>query len=391
MKRLLRMPSAYLGLPMLLSCATALLTYDLPTGYFEGILLLMQTALALVLGDFLLGIRLPSPAQFSARSYEGTRESFVALMFSAAIGVFCLIDLALFPVPLLSDPGAYAKMENGHEHIRHISDMCWTLPAIGLLCARSRRIRYALIFIGFVFPILVIDRNRLFASLFSFGLVMVLRRDPSKPLPWKLIVLPLFLGATAFSILGMLRSGSLDSTTLPFSTLYGAVPQGVRWLLVYLSAGPYNFASMLAKNYVNASFLINQVVPLSGSIATAGTDIPLDASNINVGTEFFPFLLALGPVGAVASIFALYGLLLWSIRLLRSASLFYLLIFLRMAYVCVMSPFAPQAYTWMNFGFMALCLIMQLCAALLPKRPTPFRSEKTPTAVNALQASLSSV
>jgi hypothetical protein len=66
---------------------------------------------------------------------------------------------------------------------------------------------------------------------------------------------------------------------------------------------------------------------------------------------------------------ALYAWLLWSVRRLRPAvSLFPLLIFLRVAYVCVMSPFAPQAFTWTNVGFIGLCLVMQAFAFLLPNR-----------------------
>jgi len=36
--------------------------------------------------------------------------------------------------------------------------------------------------------------------------------------------------------------------------------------------------------------------------------------------------------------------------------------------VCVMSPFAPQAFTWTNVGFVGLCLFMQVVAAWLPNR-----------------------
>jgi hypothetical protein len=223
--------------------------------------------------------------------------------------------------------------------------------------------------VGFLFPILVIDRNRLFASVFSFALVILLRRDETRPLPWKGVGFLALAGISIFSILGILRSGPLDSITLPFSALYRASPVGLKWLLLYGSAGPYNFSSMLAKHYSNASFLINQVVPMSGSVATAGTDIPLDAPTINVGTEFFPFLLALGPFGAVAAVFVLYTLLLWSVRRLRpSVPLFSLLIFLRVSYVCVMSPFAPQAFTWTNVGFVVVCLFMQVFATWLPNR-----------------------
>ncbi len=369
MKQLLRLPSTYLALPLLLACGLTLLTYDLPDGYLQGLMLLVVSAAGLVLADLLTGARLPALAQFRVRRYIGTRDAFVALAFAGLVIFFCLLDLAFFPVPLIDNPSSYATMENGREHVRHISDMCWTLPPIGLLCTRNKWLRNMLIFIGVAFPVLVIDRNRIFASLFSFALVIVLRRDEARPLPWKAVGLLALIGGSAFSILGMLRSGSLDNVALPFDAMYRAAPQAIKWPLLYMSAGPYNFSSMVAKHYENASFLINQVVPLSGSVATAGTNIPLDAPNINVGTEFFPFLLAWGPVGAVASIFVLYAWLLWSVRRLRpSVPLFSLLIFLRVSYVCVMSPFAPQAFIWTNVAFIGICLFLQALASLLPNR-----------------------
>ena len=369
MSRLLRLPSTYLAVPILLACACTLLSYDLPGDYLQGMLLLAATALGIVLFDAFAGPRLPPMQTFRMSHYAGTRESFVAMAYAAGIVAFCLLDLALFPIPLLVDPSSYATMEGGHEHIRHISDMCWTLPPIGMLCARRKWLRHLLIGIGVVFPILVIDRNRLFASLFSLAFVVVLRRDASRPLPWKTVAFIGVLGAGAFSVLGILRSGTLDTVALPFSDAYRAAPPGIKWLLLYVSAGPYNFGAILAKHYVNATFLINQLVPGAGSIATAGTDIPLDASNINVGTEFFPFLMAWGPVGAVLSMVGLYALLAWSVRRLQpAASLFPLLIFLRLAYCCVMSPFAPQAYTWSSAGFIGVCLLLHLLAGWLPGR-----------------------
>jgi hypothetical protein len=372
MKRLLCLPSAYLALPILLACGLTLFTYDLPVDYLQGLLLLVVIAAAIMLFDVQAGVRIPPAMRFRARSYAGSRDAFVALAFAVLIAVFCVLDLALFPIPLFNNPSSYAVMEGGHEHIRHVSDICWVLPPIGLLCARSKWLRNTLIAIGFLFPILVIDRNRVFATVFSFALVILLRRDEARPLPWRAVGFLGFAGISVFSILGMLRSGPLDHITLPFSAMYRAAPEGIKWLLLYASAGPYNFSSILAKDYSNTSFLIHQVVPLSGSVATAGTTIPLDAPNINVGTEFFPFLMALGPFGAVASIVVLYAMLLWSVQRLRpTVPLFSLLIFLRVSYVCVMSPFAPQAYTWTNAGFIGLCLVMQVFATWLPNRRAP--------------------
>ncbi|WP_158883533.1 hypothetical protein [Rhodanobacter sp. L36] len=369
MTNLLRLPSTYLGAPILLACALTWFTYDLSVDYMQGLLLLTVVAAAIILFDVQARIRIPDTARFRSRHYAGTRDGFVALALAGFIVLFCLIDLVFFPVPLLDKPSAYASMDGGREHIRHVSDMCWILPVIGVLCTRSRWMRNTLIVVGFLFPIVVIDRNRLFATVFSFAIVILLRRDEAKVLPWKAVGLLAIGGLSAFSILGMLRSGPLDHVTLPFSAMYRAAPQGIKWLLLYGSAGPYNFSAMLARHYTNASFLINQVVPLSGSVATAGTDIPLDASNINVGTEFFPFLLALGPFGATLSMVALYAWLLWSVQRLRpTVPLFSFLIFLRVSYVCVMSPFAPQAFTWTNAGFIGLCLVLQVLSAWLPNR-----------------------
>ncbi|HTM29346.1 MAG TPA: hypothetical protein VL097_08370 [Rhodanobacter sp.] len=369
MKRLLRLPSTWLGLPMLLACGLTLLTYDLPVDYLQGLLLLAVVVAAIMLLDVYVGISIPQPSQFRSRRYAGTRDAFVALAFAGLIVLFCLLDLAMFPIPLLNKPSSYATLVGGHEHIRHVSDMCWVLPPLGLLCARSRWLRNVLITVGFLFPILVIDRNRVFAAVFSFALVIVLRRDEARPLPWKAVGLLGLAGASVFSLLGVLRSGPLEHVTLPFSAMYHAAPQGIKWLLLYASAGPYNFSAILAKHYANADFLINQVVPLHGSVATAGTGIPLDAPNINVGTEFFPFLMAFGPLGAVFAVFALYAMLLWSVRRLRpTVPLFSLLIFLRVAYVAAMSPFAPQAFTWTNVGFIGICLCLPVVAAWLPNR-----------------------
>ncbi|CAD0338942.1 hypothetical protein [Xanthomonas hortorum] len=354
---------------LIISCFVTIVTYELPPGYMQGIVWLVTAAWAVLIIDLLIGFKLPALERFRNYRYAGTRDAFVVMTLAAMVTVFCIVDVALFPIPLFSDPSSYATLSPLRSHVRHISNMCWILPPIALLCVRHRGLRAAMVTLGFVFPIVVIDRNRIFAGLFSFVLVMLLRRDPARRLPWKTIGLLVLAGGGVFSILGALRSGSLATVALPFSALYRAMPQGVQWLLLYISAGPYNFGAILAKGYVNASFLVNQLVPFSGSIATAGTSIPLDAPNINVGTEFFPFLMAWGAPGAVIALLALYAGLVWSLRLLSSSlSIFHVLIFLRLAYACLMSPFAPQAFTWTNFGFIALCLVLHACTVLLPSR-----------------------
>jgi hypothetical protein len=369
LRALLRRPSFYLAFPILMSCLSTFASFDLPAAYLAGIFLLAGAAAAIVALDFILNIRLPPASEFQAMDFAGSREGFVALAFAAGVTVFCLIDVTLFPIPLIVDPSSYATFEGGRAGIRHVSNMSWVLPPIALLCLRSRMLRGALVAIGFIFPILVIDRNRLMAALFSFLLVLVLRRKRTSSFPWKTVGVLSVTGAGAFSLLGILRSGSLDYLPLPFSGIFRASPASLKWLFLYSSAGVYNFASIMAKDYRNADFLTNQIVPLGNSVATLGTGIPLDAETVNVGTEFFPFLMAFGWGGALFSIFALYAMLLWSVKLLEArVTLFALLIFLRIAYVCFTSPFAPQAFTWTNFGFLALCILSANFAIILPRR-----------------------
>jgi hypothetical protein len=369
MRPLLRMPSTYIAWPLLLACTVTGAIFHLPDGYAPGLLLLVLGAVCIVICDFIGHDRLPAWQVLRERDYAHTRDGFLGLALAGGVLFFCALDLALFPVALIHDPSMYATMEGGHEHIRRISDLCWILPVIGMLCTHNRPVRYALVACGLLFPVLVVDRNRIFAGVAALALVMIFRRDPARPLPWRGVALLGVIGMAAFSVLGMLRSGSVATVALPFGDFYQSAPAGIQWLLLYISAGPYNFASMVAKGYHNPDFLMNQLVPLRGSIATFGTDIPLDASNVNVGTEFLPFLLAWGPLGAMAALAALYLLMRWSVRrIAASRSLFSLLIFLRMAYVCLMAPFAPQAFIWMNFGFIGLCLVLQVVAVWLPSR-----------------------
>lgn len=374
----LRRASTYIAFPLLASCVIALLTFQFPAGYGAGLCLLIGTALGVLALDHWLGRPLPPLATLLQYRYVGSREALVALLFAAGVLVFCVLDLTLYPVPLFDHPSGYAVMIGGREHIRHISDMCWALPPIGLLCARQSWPRRLLVTAGLLFPVLVIDRNRLFAGFFSVAILKAMRRGEHQRWTWLRIATVMLVAATLFSLLGLLRSGSLASVALPVSGLFRHAPAGLQWLLLYSSAGPYNFAAILAKHYHNSDFLLHQLAPWTGSIATAGTDIPLDAPNINVGSEFFPFLMAWGPVGAVAAVFALYAMLAWSVRRLsRGRPLFPLLIFLRVSYVCVMAPFAPQAFTWTNGGFITLCLLMQWVAHLLPNRHA--QSFRTPS------------
>ncbi|WP_354078411.1 hypothetical protein [Bradyrhizobium sp. S3.5.5] len=354
---------------MLIASTGMALTFEFSVDVLGGVLFFAIAAVAVVVLDFILNIRLPPLRSFQGMDFSGTRQGIVAAGLCCLVAAFCIVDLTAFPIPLIVDPTSYATFDGGRNHVRHISNLSWIMPPIALLCFKCRIARIVLIAIGLIFPILVIDRNRLFAALFSLLLTVILQQQKS-PLLSRNVILPLLLGGLGvFSLLGAIRSGALDGLTLPLSGLFLNSPQGVKWLLLYVSAGVYNFSSIMAKDYHNAGVLVAQLLPFHGSVATLGMDIPFDAPTINVGTEFFPFLIALGWGGAMISVFALYGMLLWSIVLLhKGVAVWRFLIFLRIAYVSVMSPFAPQAFTWTNFGFVAICLMIPIMAHFLPER-----------------------
>lgn len=367
MSEALRYPSFYLALPIVLALSALLVSFEFSVGMVGGLLFFVIAAVAVVTLDFILGIRLPPLQSFQGMDFSGTRQGVVAAALCWLVAAFCAIDLTAYSIPLLVDPASYATFEDGRNHVRHISNLSWILPPLALLCFRSRTLRVALIAIGLIFPVLVIDRNRLFAALFSLLLTYALQQKQPLLLSWKVIVPLLLGGLVLFSLLGAVRSGSLDGLALPVSDLFRKSPDVVKWLLLYVSAGVYNFSSIMAKGYHNADFLFSQLLPSSGSVATRGTDIPLDAPTINVGTEFFPFLMAVGWGGALLSVLALYGMLLWSVVLVCGGlAVWRFLIFLRMAYVSIMSVFAPQAFTWTNFGFVVVCLMIPVAAHFLP-------------------------
>lgn len=133
---LIRWPSMFLWPPMLASCGITYWIYELPSGYLAGLWILGFAASLTLLMDALLGTRLPSVQQFRLQRYAGTRESFLVMALAAGVAVFCLLDVALFPIPLFSDPSSYATLSPLRAHVRHISNMCWILPPIALLCVR---------------------------------------------------------------------------------------------------------------------------------------------------------------------------------------------------------------------------------------------------------------
>jgi hypothetical protein len=363
-KRLLVKPSLFLAFPLLISCGAAFVSFDLPHGYLYGWFFLILVALLILGIDIMLPIRLPLRIELQQVRFSGHRESITAILFSWAILAACLVDITLFPIPIFTDPSLYATFEESRGHVRHISNMCWILPVVAMLCVRNRMVRAVFIVAGLLFPVVVLDRNRLFASIYSLMAVLIIRS--TRTINWKHLAVVGLAAVMVFAQLGKLRSGNLEWLSLPLSPTFRNSPPGMKWVLLYMSAGVYNFSSIWSKGYSDASLLICQLLPGSGSVESLYGMIPLDMPTINVGTEYFPFLMAFGPAGVLLAALLLFSVLCLSIVLLRSRpTLFSLLIFLRVSYVCIMSGFSTQAFTWTTFGFILVCLFMMGFSSLL--------------------------
>jgi len=366
-KDLQRSPAVFFSVPLFGSCLIALLTFELPSGYAVGISILMVVAaLALVL-DTILGIRLPSRKELQLIPFERSPECYWVKFLAWIILGACIVDLTLFPLPL-RNPEIYANFDGGRAHVRHISNMCWVLPIVGLLCYADKRMKFIFIAVGLAFPVLVLDRNRLFTSV--YGLAITLIFFSKRQIPWKMLIVSLFGALLLFAKLGQFRSGRLDWVALPFSDFYSAASPGVKWILLYIGAGIYNFSSIMAKGYIDSDFLINQLVPGVGGVETLGSTIPFDEPVINVVTVYFPFLMAWGSLGAVGAALFLYLSLVASVYFFKkNPNIISFLIFLRISYSCVMAGFAPQAYTWTNLGFIALCVLIQIFTYRVALKP----------------------
>ncbi len=133
MSALLRRPATYLALPMLLSCAVTWLTYALPDGYLEGIVLLALAAAATCALDAVVRTWVPSVERFRHYRYAGTRDAFLAMALAAAVTMFCIADVVLFPIPLFSDPASYATLSLAcacAAYLQYVLDPATDRPAV---------------------------------------------------------------------------------------------------------------------------------------------------------------------------------------------------------------------------------------------------------------------
>ena len=145
-------------------------------------------------------------------------------------------------------------------------------------------------------------------------------------------------------------------------------PNALIWFAIYSSSSIFNFSVINNIDYRDPDYLNYQLFRTIRSDLPDKpqdlTPLPLPLPNLNVGTEFFPFLLYGGTPLVIFSFIIICIIYFFYINLFSKfpSSIFLLLGFLKLSYCCIMLGFAPQFFTFTNIGFLILMLLMHKVA-----------------------------
>lgn len=377
MRSIFSYSSLYLALPLWFATAAVLAIFNVPQNYFPWLIFFPAVSLLAVLLDFLLMEAKRKPRSLSStllielRTPKNRVANQLAQALGVAILIFCFLDLAVNGIMILN-PGNYTDLSSTGVHIRHISNMCWIFVPLSFFAFRSKKMQRCLLIAAVVFPILFVDRNRLIQSVFCIVLLNLCMSPTRRILSIKVVGIALLL-LSVFVTIGFMRSGIesfvvessgylLLENQYPLKEWFLKIPIAAQQVLLYISSPLFNFATVGVEGYLDTSVLLAQLFSFLGYFQSTSVP-PLLVLRFNVGTEFFPFLQFGGIFPVLLAFLGMFVAVLTShIMLLSRPNIFFLLIYLRVAYCCVMSGFAPQFYTWTNFDFLLMCVILYAIA-----------------------------
>lgn len=384
--------SLFLAIPILLSVALYFISFNATK--ISTIPLIFTGAAALIV---LCEIFFHRRQRKIDSSLKGpiTVQKGSASALEIILGAFCctilaasILDLYVHGVILFEERWRYSVFTEFERRIRHISLLVWTFAPISISGLFSRRTRVFLIFWAIAFPILVLDRNRLLAGLYSaLATWLLLNWDQFQQTKKYLVIAIATLSCiVTFCGLGMIRSGNnailstyQDSRLsqlavmgtpqpqfscsipdhLPVQENIKTLPPSLQWLALYMASPIYNLEIQHRCDIRDSSLLKAQIIPLWKRYNSPGEPL-LVSPRMNVGTEALPFYLALGPIGLLLCLFLAVVTLKLSAGFLKKAQdVFSLLIFLRLSYCAIFFCFAPQFFLWTTFGFVALILCVR--------------------------------
>lgn len=379
MKTFLNSKFFYVLFPIYFSLALVLAFFNVPSGFYPSLLSLFS----IITGVFILfSLFFPGKMEID-ESYRlvvmGQRHRQFVIVMCLGILISGPFDILVNGFKLLN-PLSYAEFNGIGRYIRHISSLCWALVPISFIFIRSRKVRVFLILYAIIFPILIIDRNRLFMSFYSLifcvalaplspGAALRAKRSRTKHILLLLLVL-----SSIFSLLGLFRSGDsfivessgkfLVSGAFPLRGVFFQLPILLQQIVLYISTPTFNFATIVFYGFRNSEFLISQFSPFSRDEAYQYAPVMIE--RFNVGTEFYPWLLYGGLPWVLFSFALLLLTFFLSIKLVRSfPNIFSLLIFLKISYAALFMGFGPQFYILLNLVFILLMLVLWTCSSAL--------------------------
>lgn len=385
MKTLVNSVASYFLFPISFSVALLVIFYNVPYDFYLSLFALPLVVLSIVLlARFFVPMKLEIVRSFELIVHEKR--------YKVVIFVFCCIVFVSGPIDIyqngfkLLDPASYAEFNGVGRYVRHISIMCWTLVPIAFIF--TRKIKFRLLFVGYalLFPIIILDRNRLFTSSYSIALCLIMA--PSLPSHEKSVVASkknrhlfvlFFILFLIFSGLGLFRSGAdaflvessgdvLSDGALPLRDIFYYLPSLFQQVVLYITTPIFNFATIFYYDFRNEEFLLSQLAPFGRDVFDAYPYAPVMIPRFNVGTEFYPFLLYGGlPLVVACVILMACSFLVAGFLVKKRPNIFTFLIFIKVSYSVVFMGFAPQFYLLLNFAFVVLMVVLWLGALLLNK------------------------
>lgn len=381
MKFLVNSVLVYFLFPICVAFALLLVLFYVPDGFYPSLFALFVVVVSVVLlFRVFVPIKLALDQSFKVMTQE-RKYQFVVLVFCFAVFLSGPIDVYQNGFKLL-DPASYAEFNGVGRYVRHISSLCWTLVPIAFIFVSNFKRRLFLIGYALVFPVIIVDRNRLLASF--FGLVLCLALESFLPKKnavapsrkGRMVILPLVMLLT-FAGLGFFRSGEsafviessggeLSEDALPLREIFYYLPTLVQQVVLYITTPVFNFATIVHFDFKNEEFLLSQLSPFGRDMFDTYPYAPVMVPRFNVGTEFYPFLLYGGlPLVLMSVVFMVCTFLLAGFLLKKYPNIFTFLIFLKIAHSVVFMGFAPQFYLLLNIGFVFLMLILWGGSSLL--------------------------
>lgn len=376
--------SAFVLFPLAVQLGGLFLFFNIPDGMFDAVFILPAIlALSAMYVDLLIRRGLDYKKIYDSVLVSIKSEDRVVLF------AFCFLIVFLSPLDVyfnglkLLNPSTYAEFHGPGRYIRHITSLCWLLiPVSFFLCHKKPMLQIFFIFFALAFPIVIIDRNRLFMSAYSwiFLLYIQYRADSIRKnkkaftrvkacLLFLVLVVPI-----GFSLIGLYRSGAafdIDSSgtqivngKYPLNDFFQIFPDVFKQLILYVTSPLLNFSHVFSLGFQNSEFLLSQLSPFSRADYPLYPYAPILIERFNVGTEFYPFLLFGGIPYVIVSVFFMiftFGLSLYFFS--RHTNIYMFFVFIKISYSVLFLGFAPQFYILYNF----LCLLLMFCLFISSK------------------------